>query len=326
MSLRKVSDLQGLTIADAYAAGLSDNVLNSLIEISYLSTVQTYDADNPPLYRYVSMFTMYRDIRDDLLSAILSSPDGTVTFDSHVHILCGLCLSTNFYMNYELDDDEILNGDRRYDRGTGYEFFVKANQNTLCAIGGDNIFYSTLSNILQADNNFIQDQDGSNIALFNDSYINFYKPVNISGDVHVVGDVHAREFHGVALSAKWADLAELYESDDNYDPGTLVKFGGSKEITIADDEVNAVVTTNPGVILNSSGNSNINNKVGIALTGRTPVKVVGQIRKFDKISLSNLPGIAVSKNKNSQKTIGIALDNKFDDKIGLVECVVKMEF
>lgn len=326
MSLRKVSDLQGLTIADAYANGFKYNVLNSLIEISYLSTIQTYDADNPPSYRYVSMFTMYGDIRDDLLSAILSSPDGTTIFNCHVHMLCGLCLSTNFYMNYELDDDEIANGDREYNRGKGYEFFVKTNQNTLCAIGGDNIFYSTSCNIFQADDHKIQDVDGNDIALFNKSYINFYRPVNISGDLNVNGDIYGDEFHGVALSARWADLAELYDADCQYSPGTLVKFGGQHEITIADDEANAVVTTRPGVVLNQSNCSDAKYKVGIALVGRTPVKTIGQVRKFDKLTMSNIPGIAMAKNNGTQKTIGISLDSKFTEEIGLVECVVKMEF
>ena len=39
--------------------------------------------------------------------------------------------------------------------------------------------------------------------------------------------------NGVALKAKWADLAEYYEADREYTPGTLVQFGGDKEITVA---------------------------------------------------------------------------------------------
>lgn len=87
-------------------------------------------------------------------------------------------------------------------------------------------------------------------------------------------------FHGVALCAKWADLAETYESDSEYEPGTLVRFGGDKEITIARGEVNAVITSRPGLILNSDRHG-----CQIALVGRTPVKVVGKVRKFDKIYL-----------------------------------------
>lgn len=56
--------------------------------------------------------------------------------------------------------------------------------------------------------------------------------------------------NGISMGSYWGDLAEYYESDNEYPKGTLVKFGGEKEITIADDTVNAVITSNPGFILN----------------------------------------------------------------------------
>ena len=54
------------------------------------------------------------------------------------------------------------------------------------------------------------------------------------------------------MRARWSgDLAEMYESDFAYEPGTLVMFGGEKEITCSDGRIcNAIVTENPGVILN----------------------------------------------------------------------------
>ena len=61
--------------------------------------------------------------------------------------------------------------------------------------------------------------------------------------------------NGTAMRAKWADLAEGYEMDQHYEPGTFVKFGGEKEMTIADYEANAVITTKPGLILGSEKNT-----------------------------------------------------------------------
>ena len=82
---------------------------------------------------------------------------------------------------------------------------------------------------------------------------------------------------GTAFRTYWGDLAEIYETDKEYPKGTLVKFGGDKEITIADTQVNAVISSEPGLILNTQ------NKTGqaIALIGRVPVRVIGNCKKFD---------------------------------------------
>jgi hypothetical protein len=114
------------------------------------------------------------------------------------------------------------------------------------------------------------------------------------------------------LCAKWADLAELYESDANYDPGTLVKFGGEKEITIADDKANAVITTRPGLILGGNSENTSSEKLykGIALVGRVPVKCIGPVKKFDSLALSKTAGYAEACIRElSSDAIGIALEN-----------------
>ena len=39
------------------------------------------------------------------------------------------------------------------------------------------------------------------------------------------------KFHGTATSAEYADLAEMYTSDSDYEPRTVVKIGGEAEVT-----------------------------------------------------------------------------------------------
>lgn len=334
MSLRKVSDLEGITIPTLYDQGLSINLMNSLIEISYLSS-NIVDENTVPTFSYRSMAVRYGEIRDDIISAIIYPPDGNMTFYSHVHLPKGECLSTNFYMNYQLSRDQILNGDREYGRGKGYECFIKSTFNTIYAIGtdnnGKNLIWAENENILKAPKTRITYNDDTDIAVFDPDLITFNANVEISGDIT------ANEFKGVALSARWADLAEIYETDMAYDPGTIVKFGGSKEITIATDYANAVITTKPGFILNS-------NQIGqgIALIGRTPVKVIGTSKKFENIYLSPFnPGIGATKNTIKElantcgyyninslqlSLVGKTLAEKHSKGIDLVECVVKMEF
>lgn len=105
-------------------------------------------------------------------------------------------------------------------------------------------------------------------------------------------------------------------------------FGGEKEITLSRGGVaNAVVTTNPGLILNGDEPSRDCIMVGIALIGTVPVKIVGKVRKFDKlVASSRYPGYARTKKWYEfwRKPIAIALENvePFGD---FVNCMTKME-
>jgi hypothetical protein len=133
---------------------------------------------------------------------------------------------------------------------------------------------------------------------------------------------------GCALCAKWADLAELYKSDVDYAPGTLVKFGGSAEITIADTEANAVITNQPGLILNGNDENDGIYK-GIALVGRTPVLATGPVHKFDKLILNtDIPGTAkcIDDINTQRQIIAISLGDIPDNETKLVECVVQLKF
>lgn len=87
---------------------------------------------------------------------------------------------------------------------------------------------------------------------------------------------------GSTLQATYADLAECYVSDEDYEPGTVLEFGGEYEVTIAEDEttrVAGVVSSNPAYIMNS--NLHGEHVVALALAGRVPCKVRGNIRKGD---------------------------------------------
>ena len=125
---------------------------------------------------------------------------------------------------------------------------------------------------------------------------------------------------GVAQYALWADLAECYESDAPYKPGTLICFGGSKEITVAKTKVNGVISTNPGFLLNRSQV----NGLPVALSGRVPVRVIGRVDRFDNIVLSDVEGVGVVDNSASaEKVIAKALRSKHTKEEGLVLCVTQ---
>ena len=137
-----------------------------------------------------------------------------------------------------------------------------------------------------------------------------------------VNNIYGGTFHGTSVAAKYADLAENYEADVKYQPGTLVKFGGSAEITIADRDssVFGVVSSNPAYLMNQSESENV---LPVALIGRVPVRVVGEISKFDYVVLHpSLSGVGVA-SKSPVGAIGRALHGNSDQNEKLVECFVK---
>ena len=126
---------------------------------------------------------------------------------------------------------------------------------------------------------------------------------------------------GTSYRALSADIAEYYEADAEYKPGTLVQFGGEKEITVAKDMVNAVVSTDPAYVLNAE--KNMEYPALLALSGRVPVRVKGKVEKFDLIKMSDEEGVAIVDN-SCYNPIGRALETNLEEGEKLVECVVKL--
>lgn len=130
---------------------------------------------------------------------------------------------------------------------------------------------------------------------------------------------------GSRLQATYADLAEYYESDQEYEKGTVLVFGGDKEVTTtgkkADTRVAGIVSENAAYVMNSDCPGV---KVCIALQGRVPCKVVGKISKGDLLVTAGIHGVAISStNKAEAGTIvGKALENYDSDHIGIIEVAI----
>jgi len=130
-----------------------------------------------------------------------------------------------------------------------------------------------------------------------------------------------------ATSAQYADLAEMYQGDQTYMPGTVVEFGGTHEVTITTAEsstrIAGVVSTNPSYIMNS-GLSGLNS-VPVALTGRVPCQVLGPVSKGDRLVSSMIPGVAQALDESTYRPgcmIGKSLDDWTESSVKLIEVVV----
>jgi hypothetical protein len=152
-------------------------------------------------------------------------------------------------------------------------------------------------------------------------------------DIGAVGSVfrsvYATTFSGVSTTAKYADLAERYETDAEYPAGTVVRIGGDKEITIEDEvaseNVFGVISTNPAHLMNSEA-GNDKTHPPVAQIGRVPVRVIGQCAKGDR--LISAGGGCAKADRDELATpwnvLGRALADKLTTEEGLVEATVRV--
>jgi hypothetical protein len=133
--------------------------------------------------------------------------------------------------------------------------------------------------------------------------------------------------NGAVFQATYADIAERYHADQNYDPGTVLVIGGEYEVTTTDIHGNScvagIVSTNPAFALNSEAGDNATHP-NIALKGRVPCNVVGPISKGDLLVTANKPGFAerMISMDNPNAVLAIALED-FTGTTGTIEVMVK---
>jgi hypothetical protein len=133
------------------------------------------------------------------------------------------------------------------------------------------------------------------------------------------GNLYATLFQGEASQARYADLAEKYLADAEYEVGTVVVVGGEKEVTASvwGKRALGAVSANPAYMMNSD----LEGGTYIALKGRVPVKVIGSVKKGDNLIAAN-DGCASVAVHHSSEVFAIALESSTDSGVKLVEAVI----
>ena len=142
------------------------------------------------------------------------------------------------------------------------------------------------------------------------------------------GTLSSAVFAGEATSALYADLAERYQADAEYLPGTVLIFGGDAEVTQSTEKMDrraaGVVSTDPAYLMNSSLVGK--NTVALALTGRVPCKVSGYVRKGDLMVSGVEHGVAEAWREESSPPAGSIIGKSLEDKdsrgIDVIEVVI----
>ena len=152
---------------------------------------------------------------------------------------------------------------------------------------------------------------------------------NAVGNIGSSSNYFNRVF-ATATTALYADVAERFAADEVMEPGTVVELGGAKEITRATSELSeqvfGVISTNPAFTMNGGAGED-DTHPAVAMTGRVPVKVVGRVKKGDRlvsagdgVARAALPGEATAFN-----VIGRSLVDKATPELGTIEAIVTIK-
>jgi hypothetical protein len=163
--------------------------------------------------------------------------------------------------------------------------------------------------------------------------------LSVNSIVHVganaVGNIgsassYFNQVFATATTALYADVAERFAADEILEPGTVVELGGSAEITRSREELSenvfGVISTRAAYLMNGGAGEN-DTHPPVAMTGRVPVKVVGIVRKGDRL-VSAGAGIARAARAGEAtafNVIGRSLVDKLTPESGTIEAIVTIK-
>jgi hypothetical protein len=188
---------------------------------------------------------------------------------------------------------------------------------------------------------------GSSANWFNQTFSNIINATTVSTTGNVIaGNIVNYNANGVgnigsastyfnrvfaqATTALYADVAERFAADEVLEAGTVVELGGVAEITRSVTELSenvfGVISTRAAYLMNGGAGED-DTHPPVAMTGRVPVKVVGVVRKGDRlvsagagIARAAQPGEATAFN-----VIGRSLVDKTTPESGTIEATVTIK-
>jgi hypothetical protein len=159
------------------------------------------------------------------------------------------------------------------------------------------------------------------IFLLNEAEDTFIRSSTGSNAITIVerdanGNIWGNFFAGTAMQANYADLAEKYLADAEYEIGTVVSIGGEKEITActSGDRAVGVVSGNPAYLMNKD----LQDGTAVALKGRVPCKVFGKVQKGQRLVAYN-DGSAIV---GTVDVFAVSLENNNEIGVRIVEVLV----
>lgn len=246
--------------------------------------------------------------------------------------------STDSQLLDGLDSTQFMRSDAAATNNTS----ISITNNTGLTVGASNngrLFTSgndlLLRNLTSDGNLLVQINDGGvNTTVLNINGAN--ATVGVTGitnlNANAVGNIGSSSSYfntvfATATTALYADVAERFHADETYQPGTVVELGGPNEITISRSELSenvfGVISTRAAYLMNAGAGTDATHPP-VAMTGRVPVRVVGSVRKGDRL-VSAGRGLARAASREeitALNVIGRSLQEKQNTEEGVIEAIV----
>ena len=205
---------------------------------------------------------------------------------------------------------------------------VRFNSGGAWIAGGTNTLYlGTGLRAVSANAKATLDNNG-NLSLTGALVVNSATTGIVNAAGNGVGNIGAtgayfNQVFAQATTALYADLAEVYEADADYTPGTVMVFGGNKEVTMSTVDssrrVAGVISDKPSYLMNNGLTAD--HRAIVALTGRVPTLVFGNVAKGDMMVSAGNGRARAEENPLTGAIIGKALED-FTGLEGMIEIVV----
>lgn len=180
----------------------------------------------------------------------------------------------------------------------------------------------------KVDRTFIDKTDAVSDPVWSDSTASTkYRTARLSATAYSIaardasGNITANIFNGTATAARYADLAEKYLTDKEYEAGTVVSVceHGDHEVEACQwgQRAIGVVSTNPAFMMNKD----LEGGTYIALKGRVPCKVTGSVRKGQRLIAGN-NGTATAAVPHASDVFAISLESSDSTDVKVIEVLV----
>ena len=293
-------------------------------------------------FKGINTFEGNSNFNGDIHSSGNNTYSGSNTFTSVINGTAGININGNSTLNgkiqipgeialsgtYQCNGRQNIKGNTVVESDAKYSFYnTPVFNNGLTVDGAANFNSNVTVNTLNSPNQI----GASTLNITNTGTIRNLNATTgkFSGNVNVSGTLTAAQVY----NAVYNDYAEFFPRGEETEPGDIIALD-----CLSSDERYIKATKKSKLLVGVHSNEyahliggeippegesfieyNLKKYIPIGLTGRLFVKVIGSVRKGDKITISKIPGVGEKATKTTDQIVGYALQSGDFVEPGLIK-------